>query len=168
MHPSQLPVAEFTRQCRFRRQRRSGPGGQHRNKVETGIFAEHVPTGIRVEATEERSQALNQAVAIERLRVRVAVGHRFVGDLPSQPSERWRLRCRGGKIVVSRQHTDYAALLAEALDVVLACDVDLTAAAERLGVSRTQLTRFFATERTALALVNTWREDRGQSPLRVG
>ncbi len=167
-HPSQLPITDFIRDCRFRRQRRSGPGGQHRNKVETGIFAQHVPTGICAEATEERSQAHNQAIAIERLRIRVAVEHRVACELLAEPSALWRSRCRGGKIAVSRQHADFAAMLSEALDVVFVCNVDLAAAARQLGCTRSQLTRFFAAERTALALVNTWRGDRGQPPLRTG
>ena len=59
-HPASLPYDELIRECEVRRQRRSGPGGQHRNKVETGIFIEHKPSGIRAEATEQRSQAKNQ------------------------------------------------------------------------------------------------------------
>ena len=49
------------------RLRRSGPGGQHRNKKSTGIRIVHLPTGITVMATERRSQAQNFEVAMERL-----------------------------------------------------------------------------------------------------
>ncbi|MFH1263228.1 MAG: peptide chain release factor-like protein [Pseudomonadota bacterium] len=47
--------------------RRSGPGGQHRNKRSTGVRIVHLPTGIIVMATERRSQAQNLEVAVERL-----------------------------------------------------------------------------------------------------
>jgi protein subunit release factor A len=47
--------------------RRSGPGGQHRNRRSTGIRLLHIPTGIVVMATERRSQAQNLAEAIGRL-----------------------------------------------------------------------------------------------------
>lgn len=52
--------------------RGSGPGGQHRNKRQTGVRIEHVPTGVVVVATERRSQTQNLRNAIERLDERLA------------------------------------------------------------------------------------------------
>ncbi len=47
--------------------RGSGPGGQHRNKVSTAIRITHQPTGIVVQAEEERSQTANRRRAMARL-----------------------------------------------------------------------------------------------------
>jgi len=48
-----------------------GPGGQHRNKTETGVRLHHGPSGTIVTATERRSRASNLDAAWERLRERL-------------------------------------------------------------------------------------------------
>jgi protein subunit release factor B len=48
-----------------------GPGGQHRNKVATGVRLTHRPSGLTVTATERRSQAVNREVAFARLAARL-------------------------------------------------------------------------------------------------
>ena len=47
--------------------RAGGPGGQHRNKTETGVRIVHPPSGVTVQATERRSQSQNRDLAFERL-----------------------------------------------------------------------------------------------------
>ena len=49
-----------------------GPGGQHRNKTESGVRLSHPPTGVTVSATERRSQVQNRGAALVRLRERLA------------------------------------------------------------------------------------------------
>lgn len=45
----------------------SGPGGQHRNKVETGVRIVHIESGLFVECCDRRSQHQNKRIAFRRL-----------------------------------------------------------------------------------------------------
>jgi hypothetical protein len=164
LHPAQLPIEQLLGDCTFQRTRRSGPGGQHRNKVETAVVVEHTPTGIRAEANERRSQEQNRQAAIQRLRVRLAL--EFRNPSAEEISELWRSRTVGGKLSVNVEHADFPALLAEALDTIEAENLDLATAATHLGVSSSQLVKFLKLEPAALALVNRQREARGQIPYR--
>lgn len=47
--------------------RGSGKGGQHRNKVETGVRIRHPASGAVAEACEERQQGQNKRIAFRRL-----------------------------------------------------------------------------------------------------
>jgi len=87
VHPCLMEPVELLRQCQLRTQRRSGPGGQHRNKTSSGVFLTHEPTGIVAEATEGRSQAANRSVALARLRLRLAVEIRTPSALEGPTSE---------------------------------------------------------------------------------
>jgi peptide chain release factor 2 len=66
-------------QLRIERMRGSGPGGQHRNKVETAIRMTHLPTGIQAYACT-RSQAGSLQLASRVLHARVAAAQRGEGD----------------------------------------------------------------------------------------
>lgn len=54
-------------ECEIEFLRGGGPGGQHRNKRDTGVRLVHRPSGIIVMATERRSQPQNLEVAFLRL-----------------------------------------------------------------------------------------------------
>lgn len=54
-------------EIRFERFHSGGNGGQNINKVETGVRLIHVPTGITVTSTSERSQFMNRKDALNKL-----------------------------------------------------------------------------------------------------
>ena len=164
MHPAALPAADLLAACDETRTRRGGPGGQHRNRVETAVVLVHRPTGIAAEASERRSQAENRRVVLTRLRLRLALAHRTHPD-PAGPSPLWRSRTVTGRIVVALDHDDFPILVAEALDRLQAGGWELPPAAAALGVSPSQLLRLFRREPAAWTLLGRQRAAAGLSAL---
>lgn len=164
-HPVELSDGELLNACEVQRTRRSGPGGQHRNKVETAIVLTHRESGMQVEASECRSQGENLAVALERMRVRLAVKVRTPVGSVANASELWRQRCRGGKIVCNPSHVDFPRLLAEALNEVAAAGWEMKPAAERLGCSSSQLLKLIKDEPAAWTALQEERRRLGLKDL---
>jgi hypothetical protein len=162
-HPTELDDAALLAACDVRRQRRSGPGGQHRNKVETGVFLLHRQSGCAAQATEARSQETNRRRALFRLRLELARGVRSKRGVV--PSSRWAGRVTGGRIRVNPGHDDFPPLLAEALDVLVAEEYGLSVAAARLAVTGSQLVRLLGQDPASLTMVNRERQTRGMRRL---
>jgi hypothetical protein len=164
IHPAALPPDVLHARCQETRTRRSGPGGQHRNKVETAVILFDPQTEISAEASERRSQADNRRMAIFRLRLNLALGFRLEPSPNDTPSEVWNARCRNGRISINPSHDDFPSLLAEALDRIVACDWDVSAAAEQLHATTSQIVRLLKHEPRAMTLVNRERQSRDLRP----
>jgi len=162
-HPACLELSKLLDDCDFQRTRSFGPGGQHRNKVESAVVVTHRPTGISGQASERRSQHENRRNSIARLRVNLALGFRLPADesLRMSPSALWRQRTSGGQIHVNVRHEDFPAILAEALDVIRARQFDASIAADGLCCSSSQLIKLLRKEPAAMTLVNREREKLG-------
>lgn len=171
IHPATLSDDTLLAQCDLTKGRSSGPGGQHRNKVETLVELRHLPTGLEAHAGERRSATENKRVAVWRLRLVLAIDVRTRVPMGEIRSALWLERTRGGgggagRIACNPEHRDYPSLLAEAMDVLFACGGDAKTAGLRLGVSPTQLVKLLREHPPALTRLNEWRRERGEHPLK--
>jgi len=163
MHPAAMPIETLLGECEVVTTRRGGPGGQHRNKVETAVVVRHRPTGVVAEASERRSQAENRRMAVRRLRLALALAVRQPPR--GERSLVWAARTSAGRLAVARDHDDYAAVVAEALDRLAASEWRLADAAGRLGVTTSQLVGLFRRSSIVWQAVNGFRSGAGLPPL---
>jgi len=173
-----MPIEVLEKECRWAFSRASGPGGQHRNKVETAVTVEHIPTGVHGMASEKRSQAENRLVAMHRLRCALAVAVRhnelrsndlrqtdpMSGDNSRIPSEAWTSYTKAGRIRVSEANQHFPAILSEALDALSEVDWEVSRAAVQLHVSATQLVKLLGMYAPALEELNRNLVARGRAP----
>ncbi len=171
-HPATLPPDRLLQQCDLRTQRRGGPGGQHRNKTSSGVFLEHRPSGHLGEATERRSQAQNRSVALDRLRLKLAVVVRTASPLadPTRRCEaeesRLRTQYKRSPMRLAESNADRPAVMAMLLDDLWAAGGQPSLVAAAWAVSTSSLVRFLGSHHPALDFVNRVRAHHQRPPLK--
>ncbi len=150
-------------ECTIETRRVSGPGGQHRNKVSSGIRLTHRPSGLVVTASERRSQHENKAVACHRLREALALGFRL--PLPASPAWPENIEIVQGRLRVGERNPSRPKVLALVLDAVAAAGGHIPRAAALLGLSGSSLTRFLSENPKAWVEANRLRREAGLPPL---
>ena len=168
---------ELLKACRVERMRGSGPGGQHRNKTESYVRLTHMATGATAAAGEERSQALNKARALRRLRTNIALlapeedGVVAGGDeeawAPPAELARW-LRLKGAPKgnAIGRKSAEYPLAVAQLMEVLTSHEFAVADAATALGLSTGALSKAVCGDNDLRAAVNRERQRRDMRPLK--
>ena len=110
---------------------------------------------------ERRSAVENKRVALFRLRLVLATEHREGVDDGDLRTEMWRSRCRKGRVACNPEHHDYPAMLALALDVLFASELDPKKASARLECTPSQLLKLIKDHAPAWETFNRARIERG-------
>ncbi len=153
-------------ECDVHTHRASGPGGQKRNKTESAVRLLHRPTGIRVVATESRSQHENKGRALRRLRQALALRVRHPAPETGVPGAVEACIGRAGRLEVGRRDGRYLPAASAVLDLLLALEGNLSATARRLGLTTGNLSGFLTTDDDLMAEANRVRAGFGLKPLR--
>ncbi|KAG6715701.1 hypothetical protein I3843_04G007400 [Carya illinoinensis] len=166
---------ELMRQCEMDTFKASGPGGQHRNKRESAVRLKHLPTGLIAQAVEDRSQHMNRASALARLRTLLALNVRSSVDLEAYSPPPELLRILPPKSTVRPSDTGpqigpnnpkYLLGMQALLDVVFAVEGSVAEAAKFLGLSTGALSRLILANDSLRMAVNELRTSKGMKPLK--
>ena len=165
--PLALDDSALLSECRVERFRASGPGGQHRNKVESAVRLTHLPTGVTAQAYESRLQRENLVHALARLRKEIALTVRRPVDLERyEPPATLRAILPGMAQRIRGRNAAFWPGAAALLDLLVAEGLALGPTAARLGLSTGQLSRLITSEPDLLVAVNRMRSEAGLHPLR--
>jgi hypothetical protein len=171
-----LNDATLLAQCHWDAFRGSGPGGQKRNKTSNTMRLTHVPTGVTVVAGESRSQSENKALALRRLRMRLALDFRRAIDPRGCEPPPWidQIRTRpaksapagaGMRLQISHRHPLYFHFVGLVLDLLDAQRGNVANVAGLLGLSTSSVVKFLAEDAHLLITANQIRKSAGQVPL---
>ena len=141
MESWELSDEELLSQCDWYTYKSSGPGGQKRNKTSSAIRLNHRPTGISVIANESRLQGENRALAMSRLRHALVLQVRREVDPETftVPEEITAQLGKGGRLAVNPENPRYLAVIACILDLLFFYRGQVSPAADRLGLSTTNV-----------------------------
>jgi len=155
-------------QCEVDAYRASGPGGQKRNKTSSAVRLRHTPTGLMANAVEDRSQHVNKRRAVRRLRETIALhARRPIDTADYTPSDRLRSYVSAdGQLRISAHNAEYALVVAEVLDVFVACHTRVSDAAVMLQLTTAHLVKFLEQAPKLWKRVNELRKAAGEKPLR--
>ncbi|XP_050364924.1 uncharacterized protein LOC126783491 [Argentina anserina] len=166
---------ELLSQCEMGTFKTSGPGGQHRNKRESAVRLKHLPTGIVAQASEDRSQHMNRASALARLRTLIALKVRNPVDLEgySPPRELLQILPKSSSIRTSDvgnqigpNNAKFVFGMQALLDLLYAVDGSVSEAAKYLGLSTGALSRLILSDDSLRLVVNELRASKDMKPLR--
>jgi hypothetical protein len=153
------PPEALLEECRQSRFQGSGPGGQKRNRVYSGVRVKHSPSGLTAESVDSRASARNLGEALSRLRLALALAGSAGADADPAPGVPFRSGA-------SPSHPDYARCALRALALLRAHAGQLAPAAAALGCTPSALTRFLKEEKAVWARAREIRLGHGLHPLK--
>ncbi|KAM1715387.1 hypothetical protein TB2_025400 [Malus domestica] len=157
---------ELMSQCQMDTFKTSGPGGQHRNKRESAVRLKHLPTGITAQAAEDRSQHMNRASALARLRTLIALKVRNTVDLDAYSPPRKLLQILPPKSTIrgsdcgpqiGPNNPKFILGMQALLDLIFTVDGSVSETAKFLGLSTGALSRLILSNDSLRLAVNELR-----------
>ncbi len=174
-----LPPEELLKACKQARFQGSGPGGQKRNRVYSGIRLTHEASGLYVESDASRESRRNLEDALHRLRIELALSVLSEkGGKAKQPvttenqDQAWVIESTAAfqhpdfRTQASPSHVDFPILALRAIYFLNKYDGQIAAAAKSLNCTASALTRFLKLDKTVWTAARRIREAHGLHPLK--
>jgi len=153
---------ELLRRCDASSSSTHGPGGQHRNQVESAVRLRHRASGLVVQCEEHALRSQNRQQALARLRLRLAIQDPAPVDTAVLDRHRDGLRLR-----IANDDQNLPQVAAVCLQTLNRAQGSLAEAALMLGLSTAQLTKALSIDKEIRAAADAIRRQAGLGPLLV-
>jgi hypothetical protein len=137
-----LSDAELLKLCETQAYKGSGPGGQHRNKTNSGVKLRLI--NIESYSCDDRSSHINKILALKKLRLKIALQIREEPALQTP----FAFPGTGGKI--SADNKLYPEFVADVLDRIKVANGDLGEAAKMWNLSKSALNKIILADKKVL------------------
>ena len=152
----------------------SGPGGQKRNRVYSGVRLTHPESGLSAESVDSRASLRNLHAALSRLRLHIALAADLDADSARDPATGpdgdqagpGRAGQPAFRADANPAHADFPGFALRALHQLARQRGQLAAAAAALGCTASALTRFYKSDKAVWTKARAIREANGLHPLK--
>ena len=155
-----MPLNELLRACKVSGFQGGGPGGQFRNKTNSGVDLRLSAFNLAIKSCESRSASENKVHALHRMRLAIALN---VREAPKDPSE---LKFPGSMGHIQPSNAAYPQFIADVLDIVAANGGDTKEAARAFDLTPSALTKILHADKAILAKIQELRQAGGKPDLR--
>jgi hypothetical protein len=155
-----MPLNELLRACKVSGFQGGGPGGQFRNKTNSGVDLRLSAFNLAIKSCESRSASENKVHALHRMRLAIALN---VREAPKDPSE---LKFPGSMGHIQPSNAAYPQFIADVLDIVAANGGDTKEAARAFDLTPSALTKILHADKAILAKIQELRRAGGKPDLR--
>ena len=143
----QLPDADLLKLCEISAYKGSGPGGQHKNKTNSGVklkLKENSQPVIESYSCDDRSSHINKLLALKKLRLKIAL------QIREEPAAQIPFPFPGSDGKISPDNNLYPQFIADILDRINFCKGDLGEAAKVWGLSKSALNKIILQDKKVM------------------
>jgi len=144
-----LSDAELLKLCEVQAYKGSGPGGQHRNKTNSGVKLK-LET-IETYSCDDRSAHINKILALKKLRLKIAL------QMREEPALQIPFAFPGTAGRISPDNKLYPEFMADVLDRIKAAGGDLADAAKMWGLSKSALNKITLADKKVLEAISVFK-----------
>lgn len=155
-----MSLDELLRACTLKGYQGSGPGGQHRNKTNTGVLLTLREFNLEIKSCEGRSAHENKVHALHRMQMALALQVRCEPSTPEIPFP-------GSNGHIQTSNALFPLFVAHVFDIMASKGGDTKMAAAAFKLTPSALVKILRQDKACATKLQGNRQQNGQKPLKL-